>query len=210
MFKSIFNTNDNFISCIWIIILHYSDIVFYESQSYYLHLSNKWGDSLIFFEKKNPPSSQKSSLLLHWFLRFFYLPRLFQFKALLQLYRNVRTVAVWPENPFFPLLTRLQGPMGVSNEAASFTKHATAKLSNPVKRGGGDKSNSERFVSCWASHQAIIYFNKASRCCGTQGLLVIIGEKTCFCNDFAKTRLDNLIFWINCLQNNYFKSNWSW
>ena len=48
----------------------------------------------------------------------------------------------------------------------------------------GDKSTSERFVSCWASDQAIIYFNKASRCSGTQGLLgtylVIIVEKYCF------------------------------
>ena len=32
---------------------------------------------------------------------------------------------------------------------------------------GGDKSTSERFESCWASDQAIIYFNKASRYSGT-------------------------------------------
>ena len=43
------------------------------------------------------------------------------------------------------------------------------ECSNSIKRGG-DKSTSRYFVSSWASDQAIIYFNKASRCSRTRGI----------------------------------------
>ena len=74
-------------------------------------------------------------------------------------------------------------------------KKASAQLFNLVKRG--DKGTSERFVSCSASDQAIIYFNKASRFSGTQSLFGIwskLMKNHVFAVILLKTRLKDLPF----------------
>ena len=91
-------------------------------------------------------------------------------------------------------------------------ENTSAQFSNSGNRG--NKSTSERFLSCWVSYQTIIYFNKAFRCSSRD----LLGIWSCFCINFAKSlkiRLANFaflcfkmngneIFWLDYVQNNYF------